>query len=139
MQRATIRPAARTDEPLSFRSAAAGAAFVWRTKVILGALTLDMFAVLFGGATALLPIFSRDVLQAGPEGLGWLRAAPGMKVFSAGHDVGKLPVGLRQRGLRRGHPRAQGAALAGVPGGVTGRCAAASRLARGHDLHFRKR
>jgi MFS family permease len=50
--------------------------FVKDTKVILAALTLDLFAVLFGGATALLPIFAKDILQVGPEGLGWLRAAP---------------------------------------------------------------
>jgi hypothetical protein len=46
------------------------------TKVILAALTLDLFAVLFGGATALLPIFAKDILHVGPDGLGWLRAAP---------------------------------------------------------------
>jgi len=63
-------------EALSLRSIAAGTNFIRRTKVILAALTLDMFAVLLGGATALLPIFARDILHAGPSGLGWLRAAP---------------------------------------------------------------
>jgi MFS family permease len=63
-------------ERMTIESLVAGMRFVRDTKVILAALTLDLFAVLFGGATALLPIFAKDVLQVGPEGLGWLRAAP---------------------------------------------------------------
>lgn len=54
----------------------AGLKFVYREKIILGAISLDMFAVLFGGATALLPIFSAEILFTGPEGLGMLRASP---------------------------------------------------------------
>lgn len=54
----------------------AGLKFVFKKKIILSAISLDMFAVLFGGATALLPIFSAEILFAGPEGLGMLRAAP---------------------------------------------------------------
>ena len=53
-----------------------GVAFVWQRKVLLGATSLDLFAVLLGGATALLPIYARDILHTGPEGLGLLRAAP---------------------------------------------------------------
>jgi MFS family permease len=60
----------------SWSSVLAGVAFVWQRKVILGATTLDLFAVLLGGATALLPIFARDLLDAGPVGLGLLRGAP---------------------------------------------------------------
>ncbi|MBI3652023.1 MAG: MFS transporter [Acidobacteria bacterium] len=60
----------------TLRSLAAGTTFIRRTKVILAAITLDMFAVLLGGATALLPIFAKDILHVGPAGLGWLRAAP---------------------------------------------------------------
>jgi MFS family permease len=63
-------------EPMSLSSFAAGLQFVWRTKIILAAITLDLFAVLLGGATALLPIFAKDILGVGPAGLGWLRAAP---------------------------------------------------------------
>jgi MFS family permease len=54
----------------------AGLAFVWRRQVLLGAMSLDLFAVLLGGATALLPIYARDILHTGPQGLGLLRAAP---------------------------------------------------------------
>jgi MFS family permease len=55
-----------------------GFQFVWRTKEVLGALSLDLLAVLFGGATALLPVFADKILQVGPEGLGMLRSAPAM-------------------------------------------------------------
>ncbi len=59
-----------------WQSALAGFRFVRSSPVYLAAITLDLFAVLFGGATALLPIFAKDILQVGPQGLGWLRAAP---------------------------------------------------------------
>lgn len=59
-----------------WRAVFAGFRFVRGSRVYLAAITLDLFAVLFGGATALLPIFAKDVLQVGPMGLGWLRAAP---------------------------------------------------------------
>lgn len=62
-------------EPLSFGNLAAGFRFVFQNRIILGTITLDMFAVLLGGATALLPIFAKDVLGRGAEGLGFLRAA----------------------------------------------------------------
>ncbi len=62
-------------EPV-FKSLREGIKFVFNTKVILGALTLDMIAVLFGGAVALLPIFAQDILKVGSEGFGLLRAAP---------------------------------------------------------------
>jgi MFS family permease len=63
-------------EPVSLRSLLAGAAFVWQRKALLGAVSLDLFAVLLGGATALLPMFAKDILHVGPWGLGLLRAAP---------------------------------------------------------------
>ena len=63
-------------DAVSWSSAMAGVSFVWRNKILLGATSLDLFAVLLGGATALLPIYARDVLHTGPEGLGLLRAAP---------------------------------------------------------------
>lgn len=62
-------------EPLSMGSLASGFRFVFDNQVILGAITLDLFAVLFGGATALLPMYAKDILHVGPAGLGWLQAA----------------------------------------------------------------
>jgi MFS family permease len=60
----------------SWHSVFDGVRFVWNQKIILGATTLDLFAVLLGGATALLPIYARDILHTGPAGLGVLRGAP---------------------------------------------------------------
>jgi MFS family permease len=71
-------PSDRDREPVSLRSLLDGARFVWRTKPILATITLDLFAVLLGGAVALLPVFQKDVLQVGPAWLGWLRAAPSL-------------------------------------------------------------
>jgi MFS family permease len=62
-------------EPMSLRNVAAGLKFVYRTKIVLGSITLDMFAVLLGGATALLPVYAKDILRVGATGLGWLQAA----------------------------------------------------------------
>ena len=62
-------------EKITIASLIAGFEFVWRTQVILGTITLDMFAVLLGGATALLPIYAKDILHVGPSGLGLLQAA----------------------------------------------------------------
>jgi MFS family permease len=53
-----------------------GLSYTWRDRFLFAALTLDLFAVLLGGATALLPVYARDILMVGPQGLGWLRAAP---------------------------------------------------------------
>jgi MFS family permease len=65
-----------------FTSLKQGIGFVFKNKIILGALSLDLFAVLFGGAVALLPVFAKDVLLVGPEGLGILRAAPSVGAFT---------------------------------------------------------
>ncbi len=77
--------APRVTEPTSMSSVLAGLAFVWQRKVLLGAVSLDLFAVLLGGATALLPMFAKDILFVGPWGLGLLRGAPavGALVMSA--------------------------------------------------------
>ena len=63
-------------EPVTMAVMLAGAVFVWQRKTLLGAVSLDLFAVLLGGATALLPLFAKDILFVGPWGLGLLRAAP---------------------------------------------------------------
>ncbi|MFM7053010.1 MAG: MFS transporter [Planctomycetota bacterium] len=75
------RPVVRTGAPPRFRDMLAGARHIWREKTILGALTLDLLAVLFGGATALLPVYA-DMLGVGPVGLGALRAAPYVGAFA---------------------------------------------------------
>ncbi|MEX0675594.1 MAG: MFS transporter [Pirellulales bacterium] len=62
-------------ETATLKSLAEGISFVWHHKVILGAMALDMFAVLLGGAKALLPVFAKDILHVGPFGYGWLAAA----------------------------------------------------------------
>jgi hypothetical protein len=69
----------------------AGWRFVRDTKVFLAAITLDLFAVLLGGAVALLPIFAKDVLHVGPVGLGWLRAAPALGALSMALLQTRLP------------------------------------------------
>ena len=68
------RPAPRGAEQVSLRTLVAGFEFVRKSDLILAVISLDMFAVLLGGATALLPIFAEDILHVGPNGLGWLRA-----------------------------------------------------------------
>jgi MFS family permease len=76
----------RTDKKaFSMKTMLAGLEYVWRAKLLLGSISLDLFAVLLGGATALLPIFATDILHAGPRGLGLLRAMP---------SVGALVVSL---------------------------------------------
>ena len=71
------RPAQRTTrEPATWETIAAGFRYIWREKIVLGAISLDLFAVLLGGATALLPVYARDILETGPWGLGLLRTGP---------------------------------------------------------------
>jgi MFS family permease len=77
-----IRPTVRDDSPVTLRTLLAGLRFVVKTDLLLATMTLDMVAVLLGGATALLPIYARDILKVGPEGLGWLRAAPSVGSFA---------------------------------------------------------
>ncbi len=67
---------ARPREPLSLKSVLAGLRYIGKTKIILGSISLDLFAVLLGGAVALLPVFAAEVLRTGPWGLGLLRASP---------------------------------------------------------------
>jgi MFS family permease len=78
MLRVKIAPVAPSHEPVTLETVLAGVVFVWRRKLLLGAISLDLFAVLLGGATALLPIYAKDILMVGPWGLGLLRAAPAL-------------------------------------------------------------
>lgn len=75
-----------------------GLRFVWNTKAILATVTLDLFAVLLGGATALLPIYADQILHVGPVGLGWLRAAPSIGAFTMALVLAHLPP-MKRAGL----------------------------------------
>ena len=84
---------ARRREPMTFKTAFAGLRYIWREKLILGAISLDLFAVLLGGAVALLPVYAREILHTGPWGLGLLRTAPGI-------GAAVMAVALAHRPLR---------------------------------------
>ena len=75
-----IRPEVKAHprEPMTFKTVFAGLHFIWTRKLVLGAISLDLFAVLLGGAVALLPVYAREILHTGPWGLGLLRTAPGV-------------------------------------------------------------
>jgi MFS family permease len=73
-----LRAKARTREPVNLRTVLAGVAYIWKQKVVLGSISLDLFAVLLGGAVAMLPAYAKDILHTGPWGLGILRSAPGV-------------------------------------------------------------
>ncbi len=88
------RPAAER-EPVSLATLFAGVTFIRSRPVVLGAISLDLFAVLLGGATALLPIFARDILHAGPWGLGLLRAAPAVGALAASLWLARNPLHRR--------------------------------------------
>lgn len=83
--------ATRSTEPLTLGSLLAGVSFLRRSHVLLAAITLDLFAVLLGGAVTLLPIFARDVLEVGPTGLGWLRAAPSVGAIMVAIALAYMP------------------------------------------------
>jgi len=85
----------RAAEPASLRSMLAGLGFVWQRKVLLGAVSLDLFAVLLGGAVALLPIFARDILLVGPWGLGLLRGAPAVGALVMSTVLTRWPLQRR--------------------------------------------
>jgi MFS family permease len=82
-------------EPM-LKSIQEGFRFVWHSKEILGVLSLDLFAVFFGGATALLPYFSDQILKTGPEGLGILRSAPGIGAILVMLIINFLPMKKQQ-------------------------------------------
>ncbi|MDX8432608.1 MULTISPECIES: MFS transporter [Mesorhizobium] len=91
-----------TDKP-TMETLFAGFRYIWGEKIVLGAISLDLFAVLLSGASALLPVYARDILELGPWGLGLLRSAPGIgaicvAVWLAGHPIrdhaGKIMLGF---------------------------------------------
>jgi MFS family permease len=78
-------------EPVSLNSLLAGIRYIHRNPEIMGAISLDLFAVLLGGATALLPIYAKDILHVGPTGLGVLRAAPGVGALAMSLYLARHP------------------------------------------------
>jgi MFS family permease len=85
-------PQKTSKEPTSWTMVAAGFRFVWREKVVFGAISLDLFAVLLGGAVALLPAYARDILDVGPWGLGVLRSATGVGAMTMAAYLTVRPV-----------------------------------------------
>jgi MFS family permease len=90
-------PAVR--RPVTLTTLFAGIDFIRRHPFILGAMSLDLFAVLLGGATALLPIYARDILQTGPWGLGFLRAAPAVGAIAMALVLARFPL-RRHAGIK---------------------------------------
>jgi MFS family permease len=88
-----------SSEKMTRESLVAGFRFVRQTRIILAAITLDLFAVLLGGATALLPVFAKDILHVGADGLGWLRAAPSVGALLMAVVVAHLPP-MRRAGRK---------------------------------------
>jgi hypothetical protein len=75
----------------TWKSLIAGVHFVFQRKAVLATITLDLFAVLFGGATALMPIFADQILHCGPVGLGWMRETPAIGAFATALFIAHLP------------------------------------------------
>jgi MFS family permease len=94
-QRVEARQQAVLREPVSLRNLFAGVHFIWHRKAVLGAISLDLFAVLLGGATALLPIYAKDILFVGPVGLGLLRSAPAAGALLTSLWLARNPVQRR--------------------------------------------
>ncbi|MEQ1767632.1 MAG: MFS transporter, partial [Methylotenera sp.] len=87
-----IKEPAVVESPPVFASISQGLRFVFSNQIVLGALSLDMFAVLFGGAVAMLPAFIQDIYHYGPEGLGILRAAPAIGAILTGIWLTRHPI-----------------------------------------------
>jgi MFS family permease len=85
----------RKREPINLTTVLAGFRYIWREKIIFGSISLDLFAVLLGGAVALLPVYAREILNTGPWGLGILRTAPGV-------GAALMALYLAHRPLQRG-------------------------------------
>jgi MFS family permease len=93
------RPPAATRSALSWSYILQGLSFIWHRKTVLGAISLDLFAVLFGGASALLPAYTTEVLHAGPEVFGYLRAGPGIGAAATALFLAFRPIS-RQVGVK---------------------------------------
>jgi MFS family permease len=90
-----IEHAPRARQPVNLQNLFTGIWFIWHRKEILGAISLDLFAVLLGGAVALLPIFAKDILHVGPWGLGLLRSAPALGALIMSVYLAQYPIRRR--------------------------------------------
>jgi len=97
MSRVKLAPRKTKLEVLDWKTVFAGLHYIWREKIVLGSISLDLFAVLLGGAVALLPVYARDILHTGPWGLGLLRCAP-----AVGAGIMALLLAYRPLGKRAG-------------------------------------
>lgn len=95
----SIREGSQNSEPVTRNSIFGGIAFIRSKPAILGAISLDLFAVLFGGATALLPVYASDILKIGPLGLGLLRSAPAIGALIMSAFLAKKPL-KKNEGLK---------------------------------------
>jgi MFS family permease len=85
-------PQAANGQETSIGTLLAGFRYIWSEKIVLGAISLDLFAVLLGGAVALMPVFARDILEVGPWGLGLLRSAPGVGGIATALYLARFPI-----------------------------------------------
>jgi len=88
----SVRPGRMEKRATSIDVVLAGFHYVWQRKILLGSISLDLFAVLLGGSVALLPIFAQDILHAGPRGLGILRAAPALGALTTSISLAFRPI-----------------------------------------------
>ena len=93
--RIKVQSTGRAPEPLNWQTTLAGLHYIWREKMILGSISLDLFAVLLGGAVALLPVYAKEILLTGPWGLGLLRSAPAVGAGVMAMWLAHKPLGRR--------------------------------------------
>jgi MFS family permease len=85
----------RVREPMNLKTVLAGISYIWNHKIVLGSISLDLFAVLLGGAVALLPVYAREILHTGPWGLGILRSAPAVGAAAMAILIAHRPLKSR--------------------------------------------
>jgi MFS family permease len=90
-----LQPTVRSREPINLKTVLAGISYIWNHKIVLGSISLDLFAVLLGGAVALLPVYAREILHTGPWGLGILRSAPAVGAAAMAILIAHRPLKSR--------------------------------------------
>ncbi len=89
----------RASRASTWETLAGGVRFIWHTRILIATITLDLFAVLLGGATMLLPVFAKDILHVGPRSLGWLMAAPSIGAVAVAIVLARKPMMRAGRAL----------------------------------------